>query len=254
MKKLNYEIYGNGKIVVFIHGFLEDLSIWKNFPLEKLNYTKILIDLPGHGCSICNLSMKSLSDVAKYILINCPELSTEKTNTIDIIGHSLGAYIGIELRKLLKNPGKLIFYHSHFLGDSIERKLKREKAILLVRENKKTFIRESIPLLFMEKNRLKPYVFDLIKKAQNCDLETIVLYLSLMKNRADESTFILSIKENISVIHGFYDQLITEKELKSLKNIITVYTISHTSHMSFLEDKVNSWKVIKKFIFSEETV
>jgi hypothetical protein len=49
---LEHRIIGNGYPIVFLHGFLEDSSMWEhlNLPLKSA-YKFVFIDLPGHGKS-----------------------------------------------------------------------------------------------------------------------------------------------------------------------------------------------------------
>ena len=47
--KLNYRVSGNGYPVVFLHGFLESVSMWDYINIQDVQ--SIFIDLPGHGKS-----------------------------------------------------------------------------------------------------------------------------------------------------------------------------------------------------------
>jgi pimeloyl-ACP methyl ester carboxylesterase len=50
-KGMNYKVFGSGRAVVFLHGFLESISMWEYLALHELNRTCILFDIPGHGKS-----------------------------------------------------------------------------------------------------------------------------------------------------------------------------------------------------------
>jgi len=47
---IHYNVLGEGRPLVFLHGFLEDSTMWIEFvkPLAQ-KYKVILIDLPCHG-------------------------------------------------------------------------------------------------------------------------------------------------------------------------------------------------------------
>ncbi len=50
---LYYEVEGEGKSFVFLHGFLENHSIWNNLRADlKDQHQIITLDLPGHGNSV----------------------------------------------------------------------------------------------------------------------------------------------------------------------------------------------------------
>jgi pimeloyl-ACP methyl ester carboxylesterase len=51
---LHYRSFGEGKTLVFLHGFLESSTMWDHLPLQELNVHCIFIDLPGHGQSPLN--------------------------------------------------------------------------------------------------------------------------------------------------------------------------------------------------------
>ena len=42
-------IIGEGKAVVFLHGFLLDSTNWIDFHLDPTKFQSVFIDLPGHG-------------------------------------------------------------------------------------------------------------------------------------------------------------------------------------------------------------
>lgn len=146
---LAYEIIGTGKPVVFIHGFLESSTMWKVFPLERMGFQCVLIDLPGHGRST-HKHYTSFQEIALEI-----DTLLKQLNIIDygIVGHSLGGYVGIELHKLAGIKAYLILFHSNFWEDDAKKKEDRNRVIELVQKNKRRFIREAIPNLFMENMR-----------------------------------------------------------------------------------------------------
>ena len=45
---LNYRVFGNGHPVVFLHGFMESISMWDFIESSNFPFQCIVIDLPGH--------------------------------------------------------------------------------------------------------------------------------------------------------------------------------------------------------------
>lgn len=89
---INYEVEGNGKDLVLLHGWDSNLNIFDNLTNELVNEYKIWrIDLPGFGKSIINkpLSVIEVSDIVNEFII--------KMNIFNpiILGHSYGGRIGI---------------------------------------------------------------------------------------------------------------------------------------------------------------
>ena len=87
--KIRYSDTGSGRVVVFLHGFLESLEMWRYYHNLPNSIRKICIDLPGHGGFEPNSSKEtySVSNYKKYLLNN-----TNKYDEIILIGHSLGGY------------------------------------------------------------------------------------------------------------------------------------------------------------------
>jgi len=66
---LHYKISGSGKPVLFLHGFLEDHSIWDEiYPVfVDAGFRIILVDLPCHGLSRFDGDNCSMSQMAEII-------------------------------------------------------------------------------------------------------------------------------------------------------------------------------------------
>ena len=64
--KINYEIEGNGDVIVFLHGFLENLTMWNTImPSFFKKYKCIAVDLLGHGETECLGYVHTMEDMAK---------------------------------------------------------------------------------------------------------------------------------------------------------------------------------------------
>ena len=98
--KLNCRVSGNGYPVVFLHGFLESLSMWEKLNFKN-NFKCIEIDFPGHGDSLVEENQEyTMLCLAKEVNILLVEMSIEAYH---IVGHSMGGYVGLELMKLYSN-------------------------------------------------------------------------------------------------------------------------------------------------------
>jgi alpha-beta hydrolase superfamily lysophospholipase len=162
---IHYRVFGNGNPLVFLHGFLEDSTMWDEFikPFEA-NHKIILVDLPCHGQSRFigkECSMIFMANAVKQIL------DIENVNNPKVIGHSMGGYVGLELAKLTQI--NLTLLHSNFWADSLEKKIDRDRVVDIVKNKKEFFISEAIPNLFYLKNRelCCPIIKNLIISANN---------------------------------------------------------------------------------------
>ena len=145
-----YRVFGNGHPVVFLHGFLEDHSIWIELA-ERLNdYTIIIPDLPGHGKSSCLSKNCSMAFMAEIVSVLLNKLNIQRPL---VFGHSMGGYAGLELARLQLID--LVLVHSNFWADSPQKKADRNRVIEVVEQSHLFFIKQAIPNLFSEANIAK---------------------------------------------------------------------------------------------------
>jgi len=90
--KIRYTDSGKGRVVVFLHGFLESLEMWRFYQNLPNYIRKICIDLPGHGKSD-NFgyvhSMELMAEGVRAVLKN------EGIRKVVVVGHSMGGYVGL---------------------------------------------------------------------------------------------------------------------------------------------------------------
>ncbi len=235
-RQISYQVTGTGKPVLFLHGFLEDSSMWDNILPHYKSFKTILVDLPCHGESrfkdaIC--TMKEMALIIDALLIS------EKIENPHVIGHSMGGYVGLELLKL--RPLHLILLHSNFWADSAQKKEDRNRVIEVVKKNHSFFVQEAIPGLFDQKNVLNCQndIELLIKKAKNLLPSEIASATAGMRDRADNSDLLSEF--NIDIIHGENDPIIhTDRMKESLSErnrLSNLHLLKNVGHMSIWEDE-----------------
>ena len=95
-----YTLRGNHpkKTLVFLHGFLEDSTVWKTLSEALSNtYKTISIDLLGHGKTptIAPIhTMEMMAEEVKTVLDN------ENISKCTLVGHSKGGYVALALDEL----------------------------------------------------------------------------------------------------------------------------------------------------------
>ena len=100
---LSYSSEGQGKTLVFIHGFCETTEIWHYFKnYFTRGYQVICVDLPGFGGSKGIGNETSIENFAAHLHITLKSIGVE--NPI-LIGHSLGGYVALAYAEMY--PGKL---------------------------------------------------------------------------------------------------------------------------------------------------
>jgi pyruvate dehydrogenase E2 component (dihydrolipoamide acetyltransferase) len=94
--RLRYAVRpGDGKPVVFVHGFGGDLDNWLfNIDAAAESGPAYAVDLPGHGQSIkamANPGLEALTDALEQFI---GEMSIDE---VDLVGHSMGALVAANL-------------------------------------------------------------------------------------------------------------------------------------------------------------
>ncbi len=249
--ELNFVVKGQGnQTFVFLHGFLEDHTIWLGLVEEfyQEDCKIYLVDLPCHGKSRFYGDYCAITTIAQ--LLNA-FFRAEKIKDAFVLGHSLGGYIGLELAKLTKL--KLVLIHSNFWQDSIEKQADRNRFIEVARDNKIRLINEVIPNLFAPENRNKcrNIIEQLKQRAIELPSSEIIAITAGMRDRTNNHEVLET--GNVAIIQGEFDQVVKMsqmmEEIEKLTVKPTMFTIANSGHMSLWENKDELIKSLKMIIF-----
>lgn len=227
---LHYTVHGEGPAWVFLHGFLESSTMWDYLPLSGLPIQQIRIDLPGHGWSFELLNSPSIQLMATEVQRVLDHLSIEKYT---IVGHSMGAYVGLELSQS-KGFQKLILLNSNCWSDSEQKKQDRLRVASIVKEAKSHFLREAIPNLFSNPTEQAQVIQALIHDANCMTSEAIAHSALAMRERADFTEFVNANPDQFIFIHGKLDRLVSVEELQAKIAGPKVYFLD-CGHMAHVE-------------------
>ncbi len=245
---LNFRVSGEGKTIVFLHGFLESMAMWEYLPLHELKARCIFIDLPGHGKSkLTDKSNKpSIDFIADEVICVLNHLNV--TN-FSIIGHSMGAYVGLIVKQKMVNCKLLVFLNSNFWCDNEQKKNDRLRVVKVVLKQKKRFITEAIPNLFGNPKLHKDAIAKLVTEANKIAAKTIVYSTLAMRNRKDFSKEIHLNPSQFPLIHGELDTIVTCSDIKS--KVISkqqLHIISNGGHMLHIERTAELMSVLMSII------
>jgi len=251
---LHYSDTGHGETMLLIHGFLEELSMWKRVTAYfEPNFRVVSLDLLGHG-KTGNLgyihSMEAQAEMVKFLL---DELQISKCI---VIGHSMGGYVALALADLFPEMvSGLCLMNSSSREDSPEKKTNRDRGIKAVKQNHRTFIKMAIPNLFSADNRdvFPAKIKEITREALNMGPQGIIAALEGMKIRKDRFSVLKEINIPVLMILGRkdtaldFDQLLQEAESARAEKIIF-----GDGHMSYIENEealiegLSKWAPIKK--------
>lgn len=234
--------------IVFIHGFLETHSIWYHLPLSRLNRPILLVDVPGFGKS--NL----LDDNHPSIRYFADEIDTLLTtyNVVNcqIVGHSMGGYIGLELIKKSDKVQKLVLLNSNFWADSEHKKTDRTRVADILLKNKNLFISEAIPNLFIHPEKQQANIEQLIREAKSGTAEWYAYASIAMRERADFTSFVEENSHLLEIIHGEKDTLIPTATLLEKSGEKELHIVQNSGHMSLFEQPEEVMRILQKVLDS----
>ncbi len=237
--ELFYTSKGIGNPLVLLHGFLESSKIWEPF-IDELSKKRqvICIDLPGHGKS-GNLNpvhtMELFADTVHVIL---QHLKVEK---ISLVGHSMGGYVSLAFcEKFPDLMESLVLLNSSPAPDSEEKKTNRDKAIALVKKNKKAFVKMAVSNLVTKESNLKfeNEMKELIKDALGFSEEGIISALKGMKIRTNKIEVLKTYKGPKYIVASKQDPVINYEEIQLIaqEGGCTLKSLPD-GHLSFLENR-----------------
>jgi len=229
-------MFGNGHPVLFIHGFLESLTMWEVLNLKQFNCCCIVVDVPGHGLSELRSNENEIPSIRFFAQELQQLLLHLKIEEFDIVGHSMGGYIGLEMMKLNSNVRNLMLLNSNFWADTDEKKKDRVAVADLVWKQKSLFLKTAIPNLFFAPASHTLTVKAIIEEGERLDSFGIAYASLAMRNRIDFSQFVAKNIEKIMVIQGVNDPIVKVDVMqKAVPRDLNVIYLENCGHMSHFE-------------------
>ncbi len=248
--KINYTRSGKGPSIVFLHGFLENLSMWEEMTtVFSKKYHCIAIDLLGHGNTECLGYIHTMEEMAKAIKSVLDHLEIKNAT---FIGHSMGGYAALAYLELFASEvSRLVLLNSTSFPDSEERKLNRTRAIDIVKKNPNAYTSMAIANLFAEKNRTKfrKEINHIKNQASRTPLQGIISALEGMKIRKDQRATLSGFKNPKIILSGKLDPVLNySQNFQEAQECKTKLVSFDGGHMSYIENKKDLLFELQKFM------
>lgn len=247
---VHYTVHGTGPAVVLLHGFLENISMWKDIIPHLAKKNKVVcIDLLGHGKTENLGYIHTIEEQAEMVKFTLNHL---KLRRYILIGHSMGGYVSLAFAELFpKNIKKLCLMNSSALPDDAEKKKNRDRAIKAVKHSPITFVKLAIPNLFSEANKtlfLKE-IKEITQEALQTSPQGIIAAMEGMKIRKDRTFILKSNDFPILMIISKQDPALDYHSLvDQTKNTQVLIKEFADGHMSHVENKNELIRTFKSFI------
>lgn len=239
--EVSYSISGKGPVVVWLHGFMEDKSIWQGqLAIFDTITTNICIDLLGHGKTgdIVTEEIYTMELQAKLVLTVLEELQVD---AFSIVGHSMGGYVGLcILSSCSKKITHFVLLNSTSWPDTNEKKKNRLRAVKIVEQQKEIYARLGVVNLFSEDSRTL-YVEEikkLIDIAQKTTVKGIISALLGMMHRVSKEEVLKNYNGKKILITGKKDPVLPfENSYKEAVLTKTQFVQLTGGHMTYLESR-----------------
>ncbi|MEI6947826.1 alpha/beta hydrolase [Paraflavisolibacter sp. H34] len=258
-KHLFYRSSGSGPLVVLLHGFGEDGTVWREQWMELPGFHVIVPDLPGSGNSqpIDDMSMEGMAAAVKRIVekesSNAPVTSGEGKAVL--IGHSMGGYISLAFAEkypeLLNGLG---LFHSTAFADSAEKVATRKKGIKFIQDNGAfEFLKTAIPGQFSEvtKDSNPSLIEEQVLAARNFSQEALVAYYEAMIRRPDRTGLLQGKPYPVLFILGKHDNTVPLSDgLKQahLPEKAHLHILEQSGHMGMREEPATSAALLREYL------
>lgn len=245
--ELHYRMSGKGHPVVFLHGFLESMTMWDYLPLHELNCCVICVDLPGHGKSPLpdaeQPHMRGYAESVEELLV---QLGIE---SYSVVGHSMGGYVALELMNTELAPEQVVLLNSNFWTDSPAKMKDRVRVADVLLKAKSLFLREAIPNLFKDAAHHRLEVEQLISEADQLAPEGYAFASLAMRARRDTEATVRAHSKQVLILQGAEDTIVPADTMtKKCTDWIRPVVIRDAGHMAHIEQSGKVLEELKSFL------
>lgn len=244
------------KVVVLLHGYLENMLVWEDFvPLLYKEARIITLDIPGHGISEVKGEIHSMDYLADTLAAALDKLNIERAT---IVGHSMGGYVALAFAERHANHlDGIVLLHSTPYADSEEKRKNRQREISLIKSGKKELLAHTAPeagFAIENRNRFRTEIEDLQQTVYLTEDAGIVALLNGMIKRKAQSEMLHNLDKPILFILGRKDGYIVpevaEKMVAEHPKAKVVW-LDNSGHMGFIEEAKECATAILNFIKNE---
>lgn len=248
--QISYSDIGKGTVVVFLHGFLENSTMWNTIIPEISKRNRVIaIDLLGHGKSDCLGYVHTMDLFAETVEAVLKHLGVRKCI---IIGHSLGGYVALAFAE--KHPQKikgLCLMNSTSNEDDEERKKLRMRANKMIQDHFKNMVKMSFTNLFSEESKITfaAEMKSALNEALKTPIQGYIAGQEGMRIRPNRNHVLTENNFKKLIIIGEKDPVLDfNTSLVEAKNTNSDFVVFPDGHMSHIENTTELTEAIKTFV------
>ncbi len=220
--------------------------MWQCLPLKELGIHCLFIDLAGHGLSKLSKIQSPESGIEQMAIESIEVLESLGIEDFDILGHSMGGYVALEVKRLKVQCKKVILLNSNYWTDNPSKANDRKRIANLVMNSKSFFLQKAIPGLFVDPSKYQYEITQLISDTANMESSAIA-YASLAMSSRKDFTKNIPFKD-LFVIHGARDRLVSSERFKRhgilREHFFELKKAGHMSHIESSDEVIEALKII----------
>jgi pimeloyl-ACP methyl ester carboxylesterase len=239
---------GQGDVLVLLHGFLENSSMWQEIIPHQSNRRCIAIDLLGHGKTDCLGYVHSMEEMAEGVYAVLSQLQIKKA---DFVGHSMGGYVALAFAKKYESVTRgICLMNSTYEADDAARNKLRIRANAMAKQNYEPLLHMSFINLFdpSSKEKYSAQIEEALVEALATPLQGYLAAQEGMRIRPDNTAFFKRAKFKKAIIAGKKDPVLSYKKLLAFadQNEIPIAVLEN-GHMSHIENRTELIEAIKAY-------
>ncbi len=246
-----YRDTGHKSVVVLLHGFLEDATMWNQYTKKLAGKSRrvIAVDLPGHGDTDCFGYVHEMSLMADAVH---GVLKKERIRRVTLVGHSMGGYTAMAFAEKYPDMVKgICMFFSTARDDSSEKKNVRGTVSKLIKLNHESFIRKNVPMLFMPevRKRFAPEIRRLKLRASKMTKRAVLAANEGMRIRPDREIILRFAPYPVHFVIGRHDPVLLPESLMDQTKHgahITFDLFENCGHMGHIERRADCLRSIIK--------
>lgn len=250
------EVRGEGDVILFVHGFPLDHTMWRHQVAGLTKWKRVAPDLRGLGAAAAPAGGDAYS-MGRYADDLVAVLDAVGTRRAVVCGLSMGGYIVFEL--LRRHPERiraLVLCDTKAEPDTAEgRKVRDEQASLAEREGVGAVVDRLLPkLLGKTTQKIQP---ELVPEVREMILRSSVPgfagALRAMRDRPDSTPDLAGIRVPTLVLGGAEDEIIAPATMQGMAGAIPggrFAAIPSAGHMAPLEQPLAVGRILGEFLDS----
>lgn len=241
---MNYLRTGSGEVLVLLHGFPLDNTIWQPLlPHLESRFDLILPDLAGLGYSPLPKPDYHLADMAAALADLLRGLGLP---CAFVAGHSMGGYVALAFAR--QSPEMLLglgLISTQALPDTAERQAARQQTAAEVAAKGPGVVADAMAAKLSANPAHEAFLRETILRQP---VPGIVNALKAMAARPDSTDLLPGLDCPVSILHGLDDILIPPERAREMKSLLSKASLTElpgVGHMPMLEAPVETAQALQ---------